>query len=41
VPPERHDLILQPDDIGATVVFVVTQPPRVLIEEIVMRPMSR
>jgi len=41
VPPERHALILQPEDIGRTVLFVVTQPPRVLIEEIVMRPTTR
>jgi NADP-dependent 3-hydroxy acid dehydrogenase YdfG len=41
VPPERHALILQPEDIGSTVLFVVTQPPRVLIEEIVVRPTAR
>jgi NADP-dependent 3-hydroxy acid dehydrogenase YdfG len=41
VPPERHALILQPEDIGSTVLFVVTQPRRVLIEEVVVRPTAR
>jgi len=41
VPPERHALILQPEDIAGVVLFVVTQPPRVLIEEIVVRPTAR
>jgi NADP-dependent 3-hydroxy acid dehydrogenase YdfG len=41
VPPERHALILPPEDAGSTVPFVVTRPLRVLIEEIVVRPTAR
>ena len=41
VPPERRPLILQPEDLGATVVYIATLPQRVLVEEVVIRPVTR
>jgi NAD(P)-dependent dehydrogenase (short-subunit alcohol dehydrogenase family) len=41
VPLERRDLILRPDDVAAAVLYAVSQPARVLVEEIVLRPTTR
>jgi NAD(P)-dependent dehydrogenase (short-subunit alcohol dehydrogenase family) len=42
-PPPAHafPLMIQPEDIGATLVFVATLPPRVVVEEILIRPTVR
>lgn len=39
--PQAHALMIQPEDLGATFVFLATLPPRVVIEEIVVRPTVR
>ena len=41
VPLEKRDLILRPDDVAAAVLYAVSQPARVLVEEIVLRPTTR
>lgn len=42
-PPPAHaaQLMIQPEDIGATLLFLATLPPRVVIEEILVRPTVR
>jgi NADP-dependent 3-hydroxy acid dehydrogenase YdfG len=40
-PAHAHALMIQPEDIGATLVFLATLPPRVVIEEILIRPTVR
>ena len=42
-PPSAHahTLMIQPEDLGATFVFLATLPPRMVIEEIVVRPTVR
>ena len=39
VPPERMAAMLQPDDLGACVVFLATLPARVVIPELVITPL--
>ena len=40
-PPHAPPLMIQPEDIGATLLFLATLPPRVVIEEILVRPTVR
>ncbi|HLZ08580.1 MAG TPA: SDR family oxidoreductase [Chloroflexota bacterium] len=41
-PPARaFPLMIQPEDLGATLVFLATLPPRVVVEEIRIRPTVR
>jgi NADP-dependent 3-hydroxy acid dehydrogenase YdfG len=40
-PPHAHALMIQPEDMGATLVFLATLPPRVVVEEILIRPTVR
>jgi NADP-dependent 3-hydroxy acid dehydrogenase YdfG len=38
VTAEQRQLILQPDDVAAAVLFVATLPPRVSVPELVIKP---
>lgn len=40
-PSHAYPLMLQPEDLGATIVFLATLPSRALIEEILIRPTIR
>ncbi|MGH2459555.1 MAG: SDR family oxidoreductase [Chloroflexota bacterium] len=42
-PPPSHayPLMLQPEDLGATIVFLASLPPRALVEQILIRPATR
>lgn len=41
-PPEHaHALMIQPEDMGATLVFLATLPPRVVVEQVLIRPTVR
>jgi NADP-dependent 3-hydroxy acid dehydrogenase YdfG len=42
-PPPRsaHPLMLQPEDLGETIAFVASLPPRAVIEQIAIRPTVR
>lgn len=40
-PAHTHSLMIQPEDLGATLLFVATLPPRVVIEQIILRPTVR
>ena len=37
-PPEERARMLQPEDLGRTILFVATLPPRVCINELVITP---
>ncbi|HVB96205.1 MAG TPA: SDR family oxidoreductase [Chloroflexota bacterium] len=39
--PETYSSFIQPEDLGATVVFLATLPARVVIDELVMHPTVR
>jgi NAD(P)-dependent dehydrogenase (short-subunit alcohol dehydrogenase family) len=39
--PNAHARMIQPEDLGATFVFLATLPPRVVVEEILIRPTVR
>ena len=40
-PAHAHALMIQPEDMGATLVFLATLPPRVVVEEVLIRPTVR
>jgi NAD(P)-dependent dehydrogenase (short-subunit alcohol dehydrogenase family) len=40
-PASAHALMIQPSDLGATLVFLASLPPRVVVEEILIRPTVR
>ncbi|HEX5416518.1 MAG TPA: SDR family oxidoreductase [Chloroflexota bacterium] len=40
-PAHAHQLMIQPEDLGATLLFLATLPPRVVIEEIIVKPTVR
>jgi len=40
-PPHARALMIQPEDMGATLVFLANLPPRVVVEEILIRPTVR
>jgi NADP-dependent 3-hydroxy acid dehydrogenase YdfG len=40
-PAEAHPLMIQPEDLGDTLVFLATLPSRVVIEQVLIRPTVR
>jgi len=40
-PSHAYELMLQPEDLGATIAFLATLPPRALIDEVLIRPTVR
>jgi NAD(P)-dependent dehydrogenase (short-subunit alcohol dehydrogenase family) len=40
-PASAHPLMIQPADLGETLVFLATLPPRVVVEQIIVRPLVR
>jgi NAD(P)-dependent dehydrogenase (short-subunit alcohol dehydrogenase family) len=40
-PSSAHPLMIQPEDLGATFVFLATLPARVVVEQIIVRPLVR
>jgi NAD(P)-dependent dehydrogenase (short-subunit alcohol dehydrogenase family) len=40
-PASAHPLMIQPEDLGETLVFLATLPPRVVVEQIIVRPLVR
>ncbi len=40
-PPESYPHMIQPEDLGSTIVFLATLPSRIFIEQIVIRPTAR
>jgi NAD(P)-dependent dehydrogenase (short-subunit alcohol dehydrogenase family) len=40
-PASAHPLMIQPEDLGATFVFLATLPSRVVVEQVIVRPLIR
>ncbi len=40
-PASAHALMIQPEDLGMTLVFLASLPPRIVVEQIVVRPTVR